>query len=859
MRLGCARSCSSLTPVHSHKISDSCGARRSQNMSMNSVALGITAFLFSCIVLAFLFSIFLFKQQPVPKKKEKVEQWLLSEQIFVCVVQGAFGLAYPLVTDAYQCQLTAKGALFCLLLVIILWRMSRLRLSSQALNWPALASLFAAGALGGCALVVLFATEAAVPAGPNCCVLSVPLYLAVVLAVLDLTSSATLNWSLAGAQNSKGEREVAGVSIEVAWLSSVGTGASSFSYFVILAVATRLDLDDLRMWSAMVSVAVSALYGVVSAWHCQLLSTASRRLEKGSNDVPSTDEIEKTTLELDRGPVVLPGRLSVISCNMQTCLRLVLDNPEARAAFRQYLQDTYADENLHFWMEAEALKMASPAELAAKADQVYERYMAPSAESEINISDKERPNFEVRKDINLFMQAILKAQDTVFKLLTEGSFKDFIMSERGKQLYEKIGAQPSTDSSLPKTDQEWLQHLAEIVSTLPFSVCVADMMQAGRPIIFVNEEFTGLTGYTNRDCVGRNCKFLQGEATDQKVVDEIRRALNDGRPLDIAISNYTKSGRLFQNFLALVPVFQTNKPLEKKLLPQFCCLCKTDRVKTRYHCVCNHAAYCSSHCMEQDQSRHLSQDCPGRPPVRFYMSVQFDSSASAKEGRLDVDLLLLEGIVNMLPNTITLAKANNTQAPDLATAPQSPPTESKRLLPIRPKVHTAHGRNRSIDTSIVSVNNTPRKAGLASDRRASRNSGRSSTPLVLEPQQNQFELGPVSPVCDEQASVPVKQTATRSSSYHLHEASSNTVPAAVSSAVRSHTHSAMPSRHAAGQIVQTVRSRSMRHLGGCRYILALLWDRTRQRRQWHCGCSFHTGSGRSPCGCQTHRQLAPLF
>jgi PAS domain S-box-containing protein len=83
---------------------------------------------------------------------------------------------------------------------------------------------------------------------------------------------------------------------------------------------------------------------------------------------------------------------------------------------------------------------------------------------------------------------------------------------------------------------------------------ITDPRQDDNPIIFSNRAFSELTGYSQRELVGRNCRLLQGPETDRAAVDEIRDSVASGRDLSIDILNYRKDGSTFWNALFVGPV-----------------------------------------------------------------------------------------------------------------------------------------------------------------------------------------------------------------------------------------------------------------------------------------------------------------
>jgi len=83
---------------------------------------------------------------------------------------------------------------------------------------------------------------------------------------------------------------------------------------------------------------------------------------------------------------------------------------------------------------------------------------------------------------------------------------------------------------------------------------VTDPSQDDNPIVYANTAFLNLTGYGPEEIVGRNCRFLQGPATDRATVAAIRDAVAAERPIRTEILNYRKAGQPFWTDLVVGPM-----------------------------------------------------------------------------------------------------------------------------------------------------------------------------------------------------------------------------------------------------------------------------------------------------------------
>ena len=84
---------------------------------------------------------------------------------------------------------------------------------------------------------------------------------------------------------------------------------------------------------------------------------------------------------------------------------------------------------------------------------------------------------------------------------------------------------------------------------------VTDPRQEDNPIVFANRAFVMMSGYSLDELLGRNCRFLQGPATDKDTVSAVREAIAQKEEIALEILNYRKDGSTFWNALFVSPVF----------------------------------------------------------------------------------------------------------------------------------------------------------------------------------------------------------------------------------------------------------------------------------------------------------------
>lgn len=87
------------------------------------------------------------------------------------------------------------------------------------------------------------------------------------------------------------------------------------------------------------------------------------------------------------------------------------------------------------------------------------------------------------------------------------------------------------------------------------AICLCDPSKPDLPIVFANRAFRRLTGYSDEEIIGRNCRLLQGPKTDPEPIARIREAIANEDVVVVELLNYRKNGTTFWNALHLGPIY----------------------------------------------------------------------------------------------------------------------------------------------------------------------------------------------------------------------------------------------------------------------------------------------------------------
>lgn len=109
-----------------------------------------------------------------------------------------------------------------------------------------------------------------------------------------------------------------------------------------------------------------------------------------------------------------------------------------------------------------------------------------------------------------------------------------------------------------KLNKGTLQLYESALAATSCGIVISDARLPQNPIIYCNAAFEKITGYSQNEVVGRNCRFLQGEQTDPQAIEKIRQSIKNEQGCEVVLQNYRKDGTLFWNDLTISPVRDAN-------------------------------------------------------------------------------------------------------------------------------------------------------------------------------------------------------------------------------------------------------------------------------------------------------------
>ena len=179
----------------------------------------------------------------------------------------------------------------------------------------------------------------------------------------------------------------------------------------------------------------------------------------------------------------------------------------------------------------------------AKRSRVRKKFMLESLQEQVRKLQDENAELRmvVQEHIPDKAMQIINECSTTTPLFTE----DDGNTSSAAALTQPGGGGERKATDLERSDFSLMQSLA----TGQKCFVLSDPKLPDNPIVFATPDFYTMTGYTPKEVLGRNCRFLQGPGTSQRAVEVIRKAVATGSDCTVCLLNYKADGTPFWNQL----------------------------------------------------------------------------------------------------------------------------------------------------------------------------------------------------------------------------------------------------------------------------------------------------------------------
>lgn len=174
----------------------------------------------------------------------------------------------------------------------------------------------------------------------------------------------------------------------------------------------------------------------------------------------------------------------------------------------------------------------------------------------IHPEDRERVMDNLHSHIR---DKISRWKDEYRFLCADGTFKYVL--DRGFMVFDDAGISiriigSMQDISQRKQEEQWSRLLESVVinATDAVLICTGNMEVTEQSIIYVNEAYTRMSGYSRHELIGASPRISQGPETDVDEINRLKVAVENNLPCQIEVINYTKEGQQYW-------VSQSNAPI----------------------------------------------------------------------------------------------------------------------------------------------------------------------------------------------------------------------------------------------------------------------------------------------------------
>ena len=174
----------------------------------------------------------------------------------------------------------------------------------------------------------------------------------------------------------------------------------------------------------------------------------------------------------------------------------------------------------------------------AKRSRVRKKFMLESLQEQVRGLQ--------RDNVNLRMLIQEKIPDHSQQIIAECCNHNPLFSDPDLDLLGPIDDDPKSKRKEERLEKADFSLMTSLTSGQQNFV-LSDPRLPDNPVVYASPGFYVLTGYTQEQVLGRNCRFMQGPGTDPRAIDIIRTAIAKGSDATTCLLNYKSDGSPFWN------------------------------------------------------------------------------------------------------------------------------------------------------------------------------------------------------------------------------------------------------------------------------------------------------------------------
>lgn len=225
--------------------------------------------------------------------------------------------------------------------------------------------------------------------------------------------------------------------------------------------------------------------------------------------------------------------------------QFVLHNPTTAHALVKFSQSALCGENMEFLERVEGYH-ALLDKVAKTMSEIHRDFVSPDAPNQINIEETIRT--KVDEDLKTSFTSALPKLESLF-LNPQADIEKLVFHD----IYPRFVRHQITMSAAKALAGDRSKYAG-----LGDCFLLTDPSRADNPIVFASDGFSKVTGYSHKEIIPRNCRFLQSQRTDRSAVSRLRDAIDKREEFVELLLNEKKNGDPFWNLLYTTPLFNAH-------------------------------------------------------------------------------------------------------------------------------------------------------------------------------------------------------------------------------------------------------------------------------------------------------------